>query len=957
MTPERWQQVRGILHSAMELRPAERAAFLDRECAGDPSMRKDVDQYLSAAGKLDPDFLEAPAAEQFPPRSITATGNTFLAAGTRLGRYEVQALIGAGGMGEVYRARDTRLNRTVAIKVLPRSLSTDPARLQRFEREARAIAALQHPNICTLYDVGHHEGIQYLVMEYLDGETLAKRLKRGRLSIEVTLRYGIEISDALDSAHRTGIVHRDLKPGNIFITAHGEAKVLDFGLAKLDELEPAVATELETATDVKLVTTPGVAIGTAPYMSPEQARGEDLDARTDIFSLGAVLYEMATGKMAFPGKTTAMVHKAILDATPPAPSQIVPSLPAHLDHIVAKALEKDRDLRYQSAADLRADLNRLKRDSPSSRAAGSQTETFRENTAPAWWLAGIVSILIIAVLAAWWYFSHPRRPSHRLEAGSLKERKLTDNGNVGIGAISSDGRYVAYLQRSLGSGELREVRLLQLATGRDVQLLPPAPFHFESFHFSPDGNYVYYMRYLKPDVVDFTGAELKGVYRLATLGGPATPLAQDAGGHSVTVSPDGKQIAYIVNSSSGSTIVAIDFDGSNRHVISKRPLQSSFQWIEWSHSLNILAAEVATELAETKLVTVDGSTGNVRDLAALKGVVIGQPAWSSDDSEIYAPVAESWGSSQIWAFDIHSGSHRSLTSNSDYSPWSLSASAKGNLIAAKSDVSMSLWEVFPSKQIRQIPALRSEGTSTVNWIGGKIITADNADLIVHNGDDQTRFKLPSYSVAYGMFRCGTDHVNYVAADESGDHVVSTSISTGLTTSLTDGPHDYSSDCSSDGTTLVFTRRLGNRTSLMKKSLNPLSQPVELYGVDRSVDARPLISADGKTVNFLVLPSPGYPWKWFAVPMGGGNPEEHRLPIVPTPGSDFYLAPDGRSILYTKIDDRHRNIWSAPLDGTPPKKLTDFRTDSIFEFDVSPDNHFAVVRGNRMIDLVLIESTK
>ena len=293
-----------------------------------------------------------------------------LAAGTKLGPYEILAPLGAGGMGEVYRARDTRLDRTVAVKVIPSQLSFDAVSRQRFEREAKAISALQHPNICTLYDVGRQEGIDYLVMEYLEGTTLAIRLGRGALPVTDVLRYGMEIADALDTAHRRGIVHRDLKPGNIFLTAHGECKVLDFGLAMLEE-EPS--SEAATVTRPEVLTSPGIAVGTVAYMSPEQARGEALDARTDIFSLGAVLYEMATGKVAFPGRTSALVFKAILDEMPTPATRINANLPEQLEAVIGKALEKDRDLRYQSAAELRTDLKRLARDSESARHVTSRT--------------------------------------------------------------------------------------------------------------------------------------------------------------------------------------------------------------------------------------------------------------------------------------------------------------------------------------------------------------------------------------------------------------------------------------------------------------------------------------------------------------------------------------------------------------------------------------------------------
>ena len=409
ITPDKWQRAKAVFDAALQRPAEERHSFLTETCRED-DLRAQVEQLLlnhdHAGNFLSNPAIEIAKAERFAPGAILA------------GRFKIVRFLGKGGMGEVFEAEDLKMfHRRVALKFLPAELSRDRQALERFEREVRAVSALDHPNICTVYEVGEDNRRPFMVMQFLEGDTLQHRISERQLDSQTVLELAIQLSDALDAAHSRGIIHRDIKPANIFLSTRGQLKVLDFGLAKQTpvprRVQHASTSSVEATASVpeESLTSPGSALGTVAYMSPEQVSGDELDARTDLFSFGAVLYEMSTGQHAFSGRTTGLIFDAILNREPVPPRKLKSVIPTELEQIITKALEKDRDVRYQHAADIRADLKRLKRDTESGNLRALRpAHRVRPWTRLAWVLSGAAVIVVVAV-AGWLWKRDSTKPS------------------------------------------------------------------------------------------------------------------------------------------------------------------------------------------------------------------------------------------------------------------------------------------------------------------------------------------------------------------------------------------------------------------------------------------------------------------------------------------------------------------------------------------------------------------
>ena len=900
-------------------------------------------------------------------------------------------------MGVVYKAEDTRLRRMVALKFLPEETARDSQALDRFRREARAASALNHPNICTIYDIGEDQGHTFLAMEFLEGQTLKNRIARGRIPLNELLQISVDIANAVDAAHSKGIIHRDIKPANIFCTRIGPAKVLDFGLAKIiSPRHPFAETGASAAptmsSDNQPLSRPGSAIGTVMYMSPEQALGEDLDPRTDLFSFGAVLYEMATSTLPFKGTTAPAIFDAILHKSTVAPVRLNPELPAELERIIHKALEKDRKLRYQHASDLRADLQRLTRDSgsgsigtpdvapdvaagfspasASARADSSERQPSSSVIAAAakqhkWGLSAglIIALLLIAAAAYGIYSLLTRSAPTPFENFSITQ--LTDNGKTVAAAISPDGKYLLSVLDDKGKQSLW---LKNVATSSDTQVIPPSDAYYRSPKFSPDADFIYFRQ---ANDSAHGGFDL---YRAPVLGGSPQMVAHDLDS-SITFSPDGKRMVfYRGNSPEPGKFQVLDAnsEGGGEKVIAAGPLAESPQSFAWSPDGSQIASVAALQGGALSAIQLeDLNTRKFQTMARFNKWIFSDLAWVPDGRGFLATYQDKLSPidhKQIAFIANPSGKFRAVTTDTNnYETITLSADGK-TLATIQQKSARTLYllprEGFAGNPPPAAPA-QNKNAFLFGWASdGQIYFDDQSNLLRISPDGSNKTVLLSDPAAQLAGPAACPSGRYIVFDWL-DHAASNKVNIWRVDAdgsnpkqLSSGTADESPVCSSDGKWVYYVNFVDNkitRAPIDGGAPEVLPGTVMPNIVNASAFLGP--SRDGKWLAFVAADVSGRTAKIRVALVAldaGPNPSVRMLDADPRASGAPRFTPDGAAVVYPIHENGTENLWLQPLDGGPGRQITNFPSDVIEIFDYSPDGKtLAVMRTHTESDAVVL----
>lgn len=991
ITHDRWQQIKEIFHSAQERPPAERPDFVNEVCGDDTLLREDVEALLNAdAGNEN--FLTSPAFEFAAGLLVSETAE--FAAGERVGRYEILCLLGAGGMGQIYLARDAQLGRNIALKLISQEFATETQRVLRFEQEARAASALNHPNVCVIHEIGiTDQGRHFIAMEYIQGATLRDHLAHGPLKPLEALQIAIQVGTALASAHAVGIVHRDIKPENIMLRPDGYVKVVDFGLAKLTEGLQEQSPTGEAQTIIR--TEPRMLMGTVKYMSPEQLREVPVDEQTDVWSLGVVLYEMLTGATPFEARSRNDSVALILKAEP-AQLTFPESVPTRYRKIVKKALEKDCDKRYQTISKLISDLSSLKRElernegdlvvpnlksspivytpvipkHPRKAPLGSTIFTrvksqviltgdfllgeIRTHKTAALF-AGISSVIFLVLfipnVARW--VKEPGKSvvntaQETTTTVSMPEvDPLTNEGTSRLAAISPDGKLVAHVEEHKGKQQLIVTNRLDLASRTAV---PADDVEYVGLTFSRDNNFIYFTRKEKNE---------EGIlYRLAWPGSNPTKVKSGVDSP-ITFSPHGDRFAFVRQNRTKAEYLLMlsDVDGSNEQVLASRKDGDRF--------------------------STDG------------------PAWSPDGSIVVCPAGH-WGEESyrmnLFAFDVKDGRQQLISQQSWLTIFQVTWEEDGNSLivnAREHDASRyELWRVsFPDGTAEKVtPDL--ENYQGVSIAGGKIVTARSSlnwrIWIANIGESEKAVEIASGTgIKYGLSWASNGKIIYSSMTPNRLNISSIDPDGTNRTQLTTGGDNYLPEASPDGRYIVFSSNMNGRFNIWRMNAN-------------GYELTQLTSSDG---NFYPSVSPDNQWvvydnvtgpvvKIFKVPLNGGEPikigERYRMPVFSptsqfiagrynldanTEGVAIFSAQGGEPVRlfeiprrewqrvrwisnnelsYIKDTDGYSNIWSYNLDTGEKKQLTNFNSDRIYAYDWSPDyKQIVCQRGSTTSNVTMI----